>query len=58
MNPLEALAFSVIMATVQQTVKNPKLKTEVQNQLTGLATLIINEYGGTVTMPATSPTAV
>lgn len=52
MNPLEALAISVIMATLQQVVKDPKSKAALQAQLVGVGTTILEEYGYTITPPA------
>ncbi len=52
MNPLEALAFSVIMATLQQVIKDPKTKAAVENQMVNIGTLMLEEYGYTVTPPA------
>lgn len=55
MNALEALAISVILAVLQQTVKNPSTSAEVKAQLTSVASEILETYGYTVTAPPAVP---
>ena len=54
MNPLEAMAISIILGVVQTTIKNPKSKAAVESQLVGLANSIYAEYG---MVPPAAPTA-
>jgi hypothetical protein len=54
MNPLESLAISVILSVMQSVVKDAKLKAAVETQMIGVGTLILEEYGYTVTPPAST----
>jgi hypothetical protein len=53
MNFLEQFAINMILGLLGQVIKNPTLKVEVQDQLVGIGTTILTEYGYTVTAPAT-----
>ena len=56
MNFLEQFAINMILGLIGQVIKNPTLKVEVQDQLVGIGTQILEEYGYTITPPATSST--
>lgn len=52
MNPLEAMAISMVLGTLQTVIKDPKHKALLQNQLLGLAADIQTAYG---LVPPTAP---
>ena len=48
---LEQFAISILMGVLQSVIKNPAHKAAVKDQMTGVATDILQAYGYTVTPP-------
>lgn len=56
MNWLEQFAITIVLGILQQVIKNPAKKAELENVLVGLATDIFVSYG--LTPPAAAPLKV